>query len=358
MSNEAPAPIAAQTGPTQDLEQPDTVVPTVTASKQAQKPRAQWIYDAAAAGQKYHFRTKTPLRHNAINAVSLLTILGSIAGTISVANAVTPWLYVPIAAAMFGLLYFGLFILVVHEASHGMLWLSADKARTKRWNARSGWFIATIFGVHYEKHWEVGHLEHHVRPLEPSDPQRFSIPIQRDLWSKVLKILLIPGFLFYDRTVGRAQTKSGKSSSSKPTIIAFVVTWVGILTAASLLSGAPLALAMLGGIHVLGIWNLVKGGLEHGGAIGKEADTFFRSRTTMFLGRRILMPFNITLHFEHHLNFTVPWYDLVRYQADLQSIVPEVVLAEVVNSRPLAQLSGALGGLSPQARQATLPAQP
>ena len=124
-----------------------------------------------------------------------------------------------------------------------------------------------------------------------------------------------------------------------------VVSKTGI---AGLTLGGPVALAAFLGIHVLTAWNLVKGALEHGGALRHERDPFFRSRTTLFFGRRALMPFNITLHFEHHLNFCVPWYDLPRYHRDVRRIVPASVAEDMINAEPLRQLAGQLGGLSPE----------
>ena len=144
--------------------------------------------------------------------------------------------------------------------------------------------------------------------------------------------------------------KGGKSSSSTWVILAFVAIWATLLTLMGWLYGWPIPLALFLGIHVLSGLNHVKGSLEHGGEIAREANPFLRSRTTLFLGRRLLMPFNISLHFEHHLNFSVPWYDLPRYHRALAKIVPPEIWAEMVNDQPLEQLTGKLGGLSDRAR--------
>jgi fatty acid desaturase len=326
-----------------------------TARDGQQKRRARWVYDAVAAGQRHHHRTRNPWVHNAINLGATAALLAGVGLVLSASRAVHPALYIPGAALLFGLLYFALFILIIHEASHSMYVLSADKKRAKLFNRLCGTVLAPLFAVDYRKHWEVGHLEHHVRPLEPSDPQRFSLPVGPELRRRLLMTLFVPGYLFYERTIGRTKVSAGKSSSSKPTIIAFILMWVGILTVAGLSFGYPAAIALFWGVMVVASFNLVKGGLEHGGAIGQEEDPLFRSRSTLFFGRRLLMPFNITLHFEHHLNFSVPWYALPRYQRDLAAIVPPAVFADVVNHAPLEQLTGRLGGLSAQARALTTP---
>lgn len=41
------------------------------------------------------------------------------------------------------------------------------------------------------------------------------------------------------------------------------------------------------------------------------------------------MPLNISLHFEHHLNYCVPWYDLMKYHQQLQVIVPDEFYTDV-----------------------------
>ncbi|MCA9536547.1 MAG: fatty acid desaturase [Myxococcales bacterium] len=310
-----------------------------------------FIYDAIRAGQPYHYRNKRPLVHNAINGACLLGLLAGLLLTAWLGTWVSPLVYVPLAAFAFGLLYFSIFILVVHEASHGMF-LIAGNRRLHTWiNRVPGWMVATVFATHYGKHWEQGHLEHHVRPLETNDPQQFNCEVGRTLAVGVARNVFIPGWLFLERTVFRTKRAGGKSSSSKGVIIAFVVIWALGLTLATRWLGAPVAIAAFLGIHVLTAWNLVKGALEHGGSLRDEPDPFFRSRTTLFFGRRLLMPFNITLHFEHHLNFCVPWYDLPRYQRDLRSIVPPSVTRDMINPDPWRQLAGRLGGLSRESAQ-------
>jgi len=321
------------------------------ASNEGRAPRhAPWIKRAILAGQRYHYRTKKPWLHNAINLASLAAMLGAIGALTWTGTWARPALYVPLAALGYGVLYFGLFILVVHEASHWMFVVSEDRERHKKLNRAFGWTVAVVFATHYGKHWEHGHLEHHVRPLEEADPQRYNILLGKPLLVRVLCNLFVPGFLFLERTIFRTKRAGGKSTSTKGVILAFVGIWGTILTLAGVFLGWPVALALFLGIHVLAAWNQVKGGLEHGGDLGFEGDPFVRSRTTLFPLRHLLMPFNITLHFEHHLNFCVPWYDLGRYHRDLRDIVPAEVWAEVVNSRPLKQLSGRMGGLSDEAR--------
>jgi len=313
-----------------------------------------WVEAAIRAGRPYAFKDKRPLVHNAIN-LSALALLFGVAGLTGWASTqLSWWAYLPLAALGFGWVYFGLFVLVVHEASHNMFLIFRDRALQRRVNRIAGWMVTPVFSTHYGKHWERGHIEHHIRPMEPEDPQR-SVVTGAALLTKLAGYLLVPGFLFYDRTVGRKQKTKGKSSSSKGVLVFFVLFWASVLTLAAVFVGWPLAVGLYLGIPTVACFNLVKGSLEHGGAIGREASPFLRSRTSLFLLRPILMPFNITLHFEHHLNFQVPWYDLPRYQRDLQAIVPQAVQADVFNRDLLGQLAGQLGGMSEEARAAREP---
>ena len=92
--------------------------------------------------------------------------------------------------------------------------------------------------------------------------------------------------------------------------------------------------------------NQVKGSLEHGGELANEPNRHFRSRTSLFPLRWLVMPLNISLHFEHHLNYCVPWYLLPAYQHALREIVPPEVAAELFNTRVWDQLMGRKGRLA------------
>ena len=315
----------------------------------APRRHAPFVHAAIRAGQRYHYRTKRPALHNSINLGATSVVLMAWAGLLYLGTRISPAVYIPLAAFGFGLCYFSLFILVVHEASHQMFFIVEDRRRHRLLNRLAGWIVAPLFAVHYAKHWEQGHLEHHVRPLEPTDPQSHNCLVGRPLAIRVALNLFVPGWLFLERTVLRAKKAKGHSTGSSRVIIVFVLLWATGLTASTLWLGWPVAVAGFLGLHVLSAWNQIKGGLEHGGAIGREADPLFRARTTLFPGRRLLMPFNITLHFEHHLNFCVPWYDLGRYHDDVKAMLPDAVWDDVINPRPWDQLSGALGGLGEQA---------
>jgi fatty acid desaturase len=316
--------------------------------------RTPWIREAILAGQRYHIRTKRPLVHDALNLSVLAALFALLALVAWSGTVMDPRIYLALAPFAFGMTYFAIFVLVVHEASHGMFFISKNRRLRDRVNRWAGWAVAVFFAVHYHRHWEVGHLEHHVRPLEPNDPQQHNTLTGKDLAKRLFACVFIPGFLFLERTVFRAKkAHGGKSASSKGVIVAFVLLWSTVLTLLTLELGAQVALSAFLGIHVIVGLNHIKGSLEHGGALRDHEDAFLRSRSTFFFGRWLVMPFNITLHFEHHLNYLVPWYDLVRYHRDLRAIVPPDVGEDVWNHHPLAQLGGRLGGVRAERDGAT-----
>lgn len=305
-----------------------------------------WIRGAVAAGRKHHIKSKSPWRHNVLNLTVAAALLSLIASLALAGRLVPRAYYLALAPWAFGWAYFALFILVVHEASHGMFVTLRHPRWARRLNRAAGTAVAVFFATDYKKHWEVGHLAHHVRPLEPADPQRHNSLVGRPLLLRVAACLFIPGFLFVERTLLRTRKTGGASSSSRGTMIAFVVCWTTVLYLAARYVTWESALGMFLGIHVIVALNHIKGALEHGGALGDHPNPFLRSRTTFFAGRWLVMPLNITLHFEHHLNYRVPWYSLPSYHQELIHIVPAELADSVWNHRPLSQLSGALGPIS------------
>jgi fatty acid desaturase len=135
-----------------------------------QQPR--WILDGIAAGNRYHFRRKDPLRHNAINLSALSILLAAVGAVIGAGARVHPAIYVPLAGLALGVLFFGLIVLVVHEASHEMFVIARTPGRARRANRLFGWLVSVPFSINYARHWEEGHLIHHRSPLTPDDPQQ------------------------------------------------------------------------------------------------------------------------------------------------------------------------------------------
>jgi fatty acid desaturase len=135
------------------------------------------------------------------------------------------------------------------------------------------------------------------------------------------------------------------------------VFWASAAVAGTVFISWTVAPALLLGLQTLGALNQLKGSMEHGGEIGREPNRNLRSRTSFFPFRWLIMPFNISLHFEHHLNYCVPWYDLVRYHRAMRAVMPSPVAAEIVGHSVWGQLMGREGQLSPAARALTVEAE-
>lgn len=311
-----------------------------------------WLRRAIACGNAFHYRKQRPWWHNALNVGCLLGLLASVVATVGLGRLVRSWAYVLPAGAALGVSFFALIILVIHEASHGMFVIHADRRRALAWNRLFGWLVSVPFAINYARHWEEGHHAHHLRPLEPDDPQNEQNGFTgAPLAWMLVKMLLIPGYVMLWNPSRRYPTHRFRVPAS----VAFWLVTVGLAVYA-LGDARPVAMLVLG-LGVVGALNQLKTSMEHGGPIALEENRNFRSRTSFFPLRWLLMPFNISLHFEHHLNYCVPWYLLPSYHRALRAVVPAPLWPEVWNTRVLAQLAGQIGGL-PEAVRPLLQDEP
>jgi fatty acid desaturase len=291
-------------------------------------------------GQRHSVSRESRWRHNARNLASLAALL-LLGLALAAASRVLPWwLYVPLAAGGFGWLFFALLALVVHEASHGMFLLHRVPALRRALNHFCGSCICVPFAIHYTRHWQRGHLLHHRYPMTREDPQRFSVKTGSAFWGLFLGLLLVPGLAYVERLGSRTNRQRGVSSGAA--LPRFLVFWLSLGSLELWLGATSVLLAQLWGLQVLSALNQLKGALEHGGRIAHDDNPLLRSRTTTSPLLAVLLPFNITLHFEHHLNYTVPWYRLRAYQRDLLPHLPEPQRERLLNRHALRQLSGLL----------------
>lgn len=272
-------------------------------------------------------------RHNAINVMAAALLIGSFVAAIHAASWLPAVAYVAGGALVFGWLYFSLFVVVVHEASHDMFVLAATMPRTRLLNALAGNIVCIPFGINYEEEWRHGHIHHHNHPLERSDPQNCEAPVGRPLLLLLAKILLIPGYALV-LTATRHSTAAAfrcprggaRAVGRGPWWHALVqaLFWAGVGLYSWRMTGSlwPLA-AMTLGVQVSTALNVIKVALEHGGdGLAAASDRRLRTRSTHFFTRALWMPFNISLHFEHHLNMRVPWYRLGAFHSTLQDTLP------------------------------------
>lgn len=306
----------------------------------AKAARPEWLRQACLEGKNFSFKTKTAWKHNLINLTVFALALDIIGLCIWAGFYFTGLAYLALAVPVMGFAFFCLYVLVIHEASHGMFIL-AKKRKTKIfWNRLFAWPISIFFFTHYRKLWEIGHLEHHVRPIEENDPQSLNRVTGFGLFAGVAALLLIPGYVFIQRVFVRAKLQQKGSSWWTP--IAGLVTLGAVSALTGLLVSWWVPLAILMALQLLGALNEIKGALEHGGDIAFHPEPLLRSRTSLFLLRPFIMPLNISMHFEHHLNHTVPWYELVNYHKAIKPMVPEEIRDNLFNTHLLPQMLGKL----------------
>ena len=293
------------------------------------RTQPQWIRQGKKIGNSFHYRQKKTVVHNSLNIVMLTLILAFVGELLYWGTVLTPWLYIPLGAAGFGLAYFMLFVLVVHEASHNMFILLKNLKQARNWNRFFGWLVCIPFGIEYIKHWEIGHKIHHSYPVEANDPQNCpeTIYTGNKLFRYLAKVLLIPGYAIL--RIDYSCPAEKEYGSNWWLTLGSVLVWSCSLSLETILLNWQVAIASFLGIQILVVLNTVKITIEHGGAVGRRENFLLRSCSSFFPLRNILMPFNISLHFEHHLNYCVPWYDLVDYHRQVTEIVPPELEADI-----------------------------
>jgi fatty acid desaturase len=219
-----------------------------------------------------------------------------------------------LSPVIFGIIFFAYFILVVHEGSH-LMFLVVKNTRTKRYlNRVFSYPIAALSFQDYVEDWETGHLEHHRNPIvgdKRPDPQNCPefIHDKRDLLKEIFKILTRPGYAFFKQN---SCVKMDKKFLCKRVCLGLLA-WGSLLLINITFFKWWLIVPQVLSANITMILNLIKVSMEHGGNRRLQKDVFLRSKSSLFLGDKILMPMNIALHFEHHLNMHVPWYQLKRF---------------------------------------------
>ncbi|MEN8131818.1 MAG: fatty acid desaturase [Pseudomonadota bacterium] len=300
--------------------------------------RLPWLPAAVKAGNRFHYRRKNPWKHNLLN-LSLLALLLLTGGGVLVLSKIVPAaVYLPLASLASGLLIFALLILVVHESTHTMFIIMRDGNLAKKLNRSLGRLICYPLGIDYKHHWQIGHITHHIDALEAHDPQNCpnTVLTGRALF-KALLLDLIPGYahLFrkYDDCDGPKQYPA-----NYPMVMVQVAFWALLIWISLEYLNWTGPLAVFFGAQVTLMINRIKIAMEHGGPMLIRDNHWLKSASSFFPLRQLFMPFNISLHFEHHVNFNVPWYDLKQYHDLLLGIIPSKDQAKVFhkNSEVLA----------------------
>ena len=267
--------------------------------------------------------------HNLINSIALLAVF---VGLVGIGWLIEQLHWVPailLGIPLFGILFFTLYILVVHEASHRMLFLVKGE-RARRWiNRLVAYPICALGFQDFYLSWEKGHHEHHRAPVEDDDPQNCPhfCHYGKDLWAECLKTLFLVGYAFQKQSSCITHDKR----AIRRGLVQGIRFWGTILLALYTLGYYKTGVAMLASSNVVMVLNLIKVSMEHGGHTGRRDQMIYRSKSSLFPLRSILMPLNISLHFEHHLNPRIPWYRLPRYHRMLRQELASDIQEQVYN---------------------------
>jgi fatty acid desaturase len=276
--------------------------------------RPQWALKCAKAGGEFHIRRQSSMRHNLINILAAVALWGCVITLLFVSPYISPFIAVPFIGAFVGCCFFGHFILIIHECSHNMYLLGKNTAETKKLNQKVGTIASIPFFTAYIKHWENGHLTHHLRPCETDDPQN---PDPLD-GTRLLKTLACIWFIpFGFQGFNPSNQYQGRFSR----MLLGACFWVPIGVLLYQISWVPLAILYVAFCTTTSL-NLLKIAQEHGSGLANESDPLLRSRTYFYPLQSLFSPFCINYHFEHHANFNVPWYLLPMYHKQIQQFVP------------------------------------
>ncbi len=295
--------------------------------------RTAWMREAIAAGKDFHVMRQDRRAHNTRNLLSTALVLAGIAVIVASAAVVPVGPYLVVAPWLLGSLYFSLFILVIHECSHDMFFLPEDKKNVRVWNRRIGQAFSAPFFTDYIKHWEEGHLVHHLRPCEDDDPQDRHPVTGWPLAARLAVLALVPGSVL-------VFNPSNQYGFNPKRVLLGVLGLVVPAVLVSMLIAWPAGVAVVLGMHALQVFNLLKKAQEHGGGLQNASDPLLRSRTYFYGLQKFASPFNIHYHFEHHANFRVPWYALPAYHQRLKSIVPTDLQPHFFHHRYIDQAAG------------------
>jgi len=293
--------------------------------------RTDWMKESIRAGKEFHIRNQSPLKNNLINIISSIMLWGSISLLLYLPSQ-TPWYYWPLISIFLGSCFFGHFILIIHECSHEMFLISKSTEQSKKINGIIGRIAGVPFFTDYVRHWEDGHVVHHLRPCEADDPQNPDPLFGARVLKKIAIVWFVPiGFVtanpsakYPDKLL---RTFLGSLCLAPILYILFVHHWQSLIV-------LNFAFSMLATL------NLCKIAQEHGAGLADEPDPLLRSRSYFYPFQKLFSPFNINFHYEHHANFNVPWYLLPKYHQKLRSVLPQDVQPYYFHKEYFAQLLG------------------
>lgn len=286
-----------------------------------------WKKEVRIIGQKFSIKNSNVLFHNILNLsvfsflIFLFFFFNELASSLKALD---------IIYSVLGLtfVFFSLFVIVVHEASHNMFLIYSNKKNQKFLNRIFAYPISAISFQDYKFSWEVGHIKHHKEPLTANDPQNCpSFCLQgRKLLMAIFQVIFVPG-----KAVDFQSSCIAEKNNYDRGMVLGIIAWVIIGISNYFLFNIWITIVQLIAINLTMVINLVKVSMEHSGSLKSEEDVDLRSMSSFFIGRHLLLPFNISLHFEHHLIMNIPWYNLKRFHDSIKEKLPGAIKSKVYN---------------------------
>lgn len=287
----------------------------------------EWIKDIRKISQPFTIQAMNPLVHNLLNILCLMILILLFLSFSALASMLEP---LKVIFSTFGLtfVFFSLFTLVVHESSHNMFLVTKNINLKRKLNRFFAYPITAISFQDYKTSWEIGHIQHHKDPINKNDPQNCpEFCLQgRQLIIAVAKVIFIPGFAadFQSRCI------KSKKSYYKGMFYGLLF-WIPMAITNYFIFNLWVTLIQLIAINLTMVINLLKVSMEHSGGLKDEVLPELRSKSSFFIGRNLIIPFNVSIHFEHHLVMNIPWYNLKSFHKEAYKIVPEDMRKKVYN---------------------------
>lgn len=263
-------------------------------------------------------------RHNMVN-LGLTVLLIIFMVSVIIGTQELSWiLALTLSPLLLGWAFFVAYILIVHEASHQMYLLPGHSRVLRFLNHSLPRFLSALSFQSFEEAWVQGHAQHHQSPADQADPQNCpSFCMQgKTLLLSILSVLFVPG-------QGLKKQASCTQKGSQH-LLGFSA-WALIIVPLLYWHNSKAIVALILSIHVAMIFNLVKVSLEHAGRALEQNNLWLKSLSSDFPMRSLVMPLNISLHFEHHLISRIPWYNLGAYHRELRGKLSQELQQDIYN---------------------------
>lgn len=262
--------------------------------------------------------------HNTVN-LSLTGLLLIFMIMLILATHYLSWVWaLTLSPLLLGWAFFVAYILIVHEASHQMYLLPGRSRVLRILNHSLPRFLSALSFQSFEEAWEQGHAQHHQSPAHQADPQNCpSFCMQgKNLLLAVLAVLFVPG---------QGLKKQASCTQQGSRHLLGLGAWAVIIAPLLYWYNTKAVVALILSIHVAMIFNLIKVSLEHAGRALEQNNLWLKSLSSDFPLRALVMPLNISLHFEHHLISRIPWYNLGPYHRELRGKLSPELQKDIYN---------------------------